>query len=107
MGGNKSLLARKSVIATASFLLLLVTLHATAPTEENKGTPVSKEGAVRRQITDPEELLRIIEAQQEQIRVLQQSLDELRKQVEGLVDRPQPGNTRSASARESIGRESA
>ena len=90
MGGNKSLLARKSVIATASFLLLLVTLHAAAPTEENKGTPVSKEGAVRRQITDPEELLRIIEAQQEQIRVLQQSLDELRKQVEGLVDRPSP-----------------
>ena len=87
---RKKTLARKSVSGATSFLLLFVTLQATAPTEENRNTLVSKEEPDNRQNPDPEELLQIIEAQQEQIHALQQALDELRDQVKGLVDRPGP-----------------
>ncbi len=82
----KKTVARRSVSGATSFLLLLVTLQATAPPEKNRDTLVSKEEPDNRQNPDPEELLQIIEAQQEQIRTLQQTLDELRKQVEGMVE---------------------
>ena len=77
---RKKTLARKSVLGTTSWfpLLLLVTLQATAPPEENRDTLVSMEETDNRRISDPEELLQIIEAQQEQIHALQQALDELR-----------------------------
>ena len=71
---------------TTSGLLLLVTLQAAAPPEKNRDTRISKEETDNRQNPDPEELLQIIEAQQEQIHTLQQTLDELRKQVEGMVE---------------------
>lgn len=87
---RKKTLARTSVLGTTSFLLLLATLQAAAPPEEKRETPVSKEGTGNRQISDPEELLQIIEAQQEQIHALQQALDGLRKQVEGMVEHRSP-----------------
>ena len=90
MGEKKTVLARKIVLSGTSFLLLLGTLQAAAPPEENRDSLVSREGADSRQISGPEELLQIIEAQQMQIEALQQALDELRKQVEGLVARPSP-----------------
>ena len=83
-------MARKNVLGATGFLLLLATLQAAVPPEEDRDTRVSKVGADSRQISDPEELLEIIEAQQEQIHALQQALDELRKQVKGLVERPAP-----------------
>ena len=83
-------LAMKSVSGAASFLLLFVTLQAVSPAAEKKEASASKEGTESRHNSDPEELLQIIEEQQKQIEALQQSLDELRKQVQGLVDRPSP-----------------
>ena len=90
MGTKKTFLVRKSVLGATSFLLLVVTLQAAAPPEKKRDALVSREETDSRQISDPEELLEIIEAQQEQIHTLQRALDELRKQVQGLVERPSP-----------------
>ena len=78
------------LLGATGFLLLLATLQAAAPPAENRRTPVSPEETDGRRSSDPEELLRIIEAQQEQIHALQEALDELRTQVQGLVDPPSP-----------------
>lgn len=87
---RKKTFTRTSVLGTTSFLLILVTLQAAAPPKENRDTPASTEGTAGHQISDPEDLLQIIEAQQEQIHALQQALDELRQQVEGMVEHRSP-----------------
>lgn len=68
-----------------STLLFLLVLHTGVPSEEEKKTPVSTDTKTSRQ-ADTAELIAIIDAQQKQIQSMQQALDDLRRQVEGLAD---------------------